>query len=119
MLFNAQREGDRERERAIDSCLNLQEEGIELERIIVHLHTAHITQDFEHDAAKHASQKAPSAVAEAEAELGQEDDGEEAEIGDIGGQRGHVFDLCVVERASLQGAVFRLNLGARHGCCFL
>lgn len=69
------------------------------------LDAADVADDLEDQAAGHARQEAPGAVADAEEDLDRQEYAEEGEVGDVAGESGHIGEVGQLERAGAEGAV--------------
>ena len=78
---------------------HVHQEGIRLERIVMHLDPSDVANDFEDFPAKNGSEERPCAEEEAEVSLDDEDEGEDAEVESISDEGRVVVYLGPGERA--------------------
>lgn len=61
--------------------------------IVVHLDLGEITNDLKHDSAQNTAEESPGAIADAEKELADEEQTEEASVQGIAGERGKILGV--------------------------
>ena len=97
------------------SKLNLQQEIPDQERILPQDQTTSISNDLQHQACKHAQQETPRLVPDAQADLCNEESGENGEVGHVAREGRVVVEEGVGAWAGLDGAVDGGEVGCRHG----
>ena len=80
------------------------QKGIGKERVVMHLDSGNVANDFENFTADESCQECPSAVANAQAYLYEKNGGQDHKVEGIAAERRNVTDCSPIDRASLKGA---------------
>lgn len=77
----------------------------------MHLYSSHVAYGFQNDAASHSDHKTPCFGSEAQEDLGEEKDGEYADVKRVSCEGWEILIMGLKERAGCQSAIFVWDCG--------